>query len=70
MASRKSSGEIARRPLGRAGVAVSALALGRYHLELYKTSKHFDRSPGRKRHKFPPLEEPAARPGLPLFRNA
>ncbi|MCA1631918.1 MAG: aldo/keto reductase, partial [Acidobacteria bacterium] len=30
------------------------------HLELYKTSKHFDGPPGRKQHKFPPLEELAA----------
>ncbi|HMF55666.1 MAG TPA: aldo/keto reductase [Pyrinomonadaceae bacterium] len=27
------------------------------HLELYKSSKHFDGPPGRKQHKFPPLEE-------------
>jgi aryl-alcohol dehydrogenase-like predicted oxidoreductase len=30
------------------------------HLELYKTSKHFDGPPGRKQHKFPLLEELAA----------
>jgi predicted aldo/keto reductase-like oxidoreductase len=30
------------------------------HLELYKTSKHFDGPPGRKQHKFPPPEELAA----------
>ena len=30
------------------------------HLELYKSSKHFDGPPGRKQHKFPPLEELAA----------
>jgi predicted aldo/keto reductase-like oxidoreductase len=30
------------------------------HLELYKTSKKFDGPPGRKTHKFPPLDELAA----------
>ena len=30
------------------------------HLELYKSSKHFDGPPGRKQHKFPSLEEMAA----------
>ncbi|MGB9181023.1 MAG: aldo/keto reductase [Pyrinomonadaceae bacterium] len=30
------------------------------HLELYKSSKHFDGPPGRKQHKFPSLEELAA----------
>jgi aryl-alcohol dehydrogenase-like predicted oxidoreductase len=30
------------------------------HLELYKTSKKFDGPPGRKTHKFPPMEELAA----------
>ncbi|HVG30111.1 MAG TPA: aldo/keto reductase [Pyrinomonadaceae bacterium] len=39
MASRKSSGEIPRRPLGRTGVTVSALALGGYHLALAKTKR-------------------------------
>jgi aryl-alcohol dehydrogenase-like predicted oxidoreductase len=39
MASRKSSGEIPRRPLGRTGVEVSALALGGYHLGLVKTKR-------------------------------
>jgi aryl-alcohol dehydrogenase-like predicted oxidoreductase len=35
-----------------------AAADGRF--ELYKTSKHFDGDPGRKQHKFPPLDELAA----------
>ncbi|HYE65133.1 MAG TPA: aldo/keto reductase [Pyrinomonadaceae bacterium] len=35
----KISGEIPRRPLGRTGVEVSALALGGYHLGLAKTEK-------------------------------
>jgi predicted aldo/keto reductase-like oxidoreductase len=39
MASRKSSGEIPRRPLGRTGVEVSALALGGYHLGHVKTRR-------------------------------
>jgi predicted aldo/keto reductase-like oxidoreductase len=39
MGSRKSSGEIPRRPLGRTGVEVSALALGGYHLGLVKTKR-------------------------------
>jgi predicted aldo/keto reductase-like oxidoreductase len=39
MASRKSSGEIPRRRLGRTGVEVSALALGGYHLGLVKTKR-------------------------------
>jgi aryl-alcohol dehydrogenase-like predicted oxidoreductase len=30
------------------------------HFELYKTSKRFDGPPGRKQHKFPPLDELAA----------
>jgi hypothetical protein len=30
------------------------------HFELYKTSKKFDGPPGRKQHKFPPLDELAA----------
>jgi predicted aldo/keto reductase-like oxidoreductase len=39
MGSRKGSGEIPRRPLGRTGVTVSALALGGYHLGLVKTKR-------------------------------
>jgi predicted aldo/keto reductase-like oxidoreductase len=39
MGSRKGSGEIPRRPLGRTGVEVSALALGGYHLGLVKTKR-------------------------------
>src|SRR5688500_18201971 len=34
-----SSGEIPRRPLGRTGVEVSAIALGGYHLGLVKTKR-------------------------------
>jgi predicted aldo/keto reductase-like oxidoreductase len=36
---RSSSGEIPRRPLGRTGVEVSALALGGYHIGLVKTER-------------------------------
>ncbi|MDQ3684391.1 MAG: aldo/keto reductase, partial [Acidobacteriota bacterium] len=35
----KASGEIPRRPLGRTGVEVSALALGGYHIALAKNKK-------------------------------
>ena len=35
----KSGGEIPRRPLGRTGVAVSALALGGYNLGLIKSQR-------------------------------
>ncbi len=35
----QSSGEIPRRPLGRTGVEVSAIALGGYHLGLVKTKR-------------------------------
>jgi aryl-alcohol dehydrogenase-like predicted oxidoreductase len=39
MAEGKSSGEIPRRPLGRTGVEVSALALGGYHMAMAKTKR-------------------------------
>src|SRR5438067_8699374 len=39
MAESKSSGEIPRRPLGRTGVEVSALALGGYHMAMAKTKR-------------------------------
>jgi predicted aldo/keto reductase-like oxidoreductase len=39
MADGKSSGEIPRRPLGRTGVEVSALALGGYHIASAKTRR-------------------------------
>jgi uncharacterized protein len=39
MASKYSTGEIPRRPLGRTGVEVSALALGGYHLGLVKSAR-------------------------------
>ena len=39
----KTTGEIPRRPLGRTGVEVSALALGGYHLGLVKTEREATR---------------------------
>ncbi|MBC7932674.1 MAG: aldo/keto reductase [Rubrivivax sp.] len=43
MNTRKVSGEIPRRPLGRTGVEVSALALGGYHLGIVKTEREATR---------------------------
>ncbi|MDQ3805228.1 MAG: hypothetical protein M3416_15545 [Acidobacteriota bacterium] len=50
--SNQDTAEIPRRPLGRTGETVSAVALGGFHLGLVKTE--------RKQHKFPPPEELAA----------